>query len=61
MASFDKLVFFPESYPMSMAASIEILAPVIDLSDNDEGDDDDEDASHKSQPSRCFKTRRSGL
>jgi hypothetical protein len=43
---------------MSAAVSIEILAPVIDLSDDD---DDDDNTSINDDQSRSMRTRRSGL
>ena len=53
-------ILIAESYPMSSAASIEILTPVIDLSDDDGGGDDHR-LIRETKPSRFCRPRRSGL
>ena len=56
-AFYFSLVLIAESYPLSITASIEILTPVIDISD----DDDDDDLNETEDHCRYSVTRRSGL
>lgn len=52
------IVLIAESYPLTTAASIEILTPVVDISDDDT---DDDDFSQIDNNCRYTVTRRTGL